>query len=324
MKRRIYQSLLYMCLLPVVAVGCSSDITIPGSSPVDEGQLRPVFIEESFIETGVPTRAATGVSGGSMGVFLASTNNYTAKYNVQYTYSASATPKWGATTPIYVGGENAVLSAYYPYGSVTFNAGSTVATLDAQAYSDTKDMCYTHTGGAAVCNKTPQVTFNMVRAYSRLLFSITRSTTQPYPNACKVTQVKMAPDGSGKEFYTKRTLDISKAAGTAGQLGGTKAADWTLNTSSLAMGSGIAAGATQQIDMLFPPQTFTANTDTKITLTIDNKPYIATIPYVSFKEMGAGKYNEVKLEIQGTALVLGSVTTTDWVTGSHDLGSKFD
>lgn len=66
----------------------------------------------------------------------------------------------------------------------------------------------------------------------------------------------MQPVTSGKTFYVERSMDISKSAADAGQLGGSTASGWSLDTSALAVGTtGIAQGSTDEsISKLFPPQ----------------------------------------------------------------------
>ena len=69
--------------------------------------------------------------------------------------------------------------------SLLFLLSGMGCTLTAQKYDAAKDLCYAKTGGAAVCNKTPNATFAMTRAYSRLKLSIKRHAA--YPQKCRMT-----------------------------------------------------------------------------------------------------------------------------------------
>ena len=208
-----------IALLASLVAGCDNgaDADLPADT------LVPVKIADASISAEVQTRAT--ISSGSMGVFRTSANGYTAQYNSQYTYNSG----WKPNTTVYVGGANATLCAYYPYNAVTFTANSTTCTLTAQKYDAAKDLCYAKTGGAAVCNKTPNATFAMTRAYSRLKLSIKRHATN-YVGNCNITNVNIK-HSTGTNFFVSRTLDIS--TGTNG--GSATAGGWTyaLNTGNM-------------------------------------------------------------------------------------------
>lgn len=283
-----------IALLASLAAGCDNgaDADLPADT------LVPVRIIDAGISAEVQTRAT--ISSGSMGVFRTTANGYTAQYNSQYTYNSG----WKPNTTVYVGGANATLCAYYPYNVVTFTANSTTCTLIAQKYDAAKDLCYAKTGGAAVCNKTPNATFAMTRAYSRLKLSIKRHATN-YVGNCNITNVNIK-HSTGTNFFVNRTLDIS--SGTNG--GSATAGGWTygLNTGNM------AANATNTAyDVLVPPQPVSGGLT--ITLTIDGVNRAITVPAAQFSNnLIAGQQYTISLIITNAEIVLpaSAVTVNDW------------
>lgn len=283
-----------IALLASLAAGCDNgaDADLPADT------LVPVRIIDAGISAEVQTRAT--ISSGSMGVFRTTANGYTAQYNSQYTYNSG----WKPNTTVYVGGANATLCAYYPYNVVTFTANSTTCTLTAQKYDAAKDLCYAKTGGAAVCNKTPNATFAMTRAYSRLKLSIKRHATN-YVGNCNITNVNIK-HSTGTNFFVNRTLDIS--SGTNG--GSATAGGWTyaLNTGNM------AANATNTAyDVLVPPQPVSGGLT--ITLTIDGVNRAITVPAAQFSNnLNAGQQYTISLIITDVEIVLpaSAVTVNDW------------
>lgn len=299
---------------------------LPGGAP---GNARlPISVEASLADV-VETRTAgyTAVpNGGAIGVFRTApvTADSPAQYDVKYTYDGTKWSPESEAKQIVVGAENATLCAYYPQGKATFTPNTTKTALTVKDYTTADDLCYADKPvQAEVNNANRAVSFQMEHAYARLQFSITHSSTASYPNACKITSIKMEPTAANSEFYTARTINVGLPASNSAQLGGSKATNWTLSTAALAMGAtGISAGATDtSIDKLFPPQTFSANMDTKLTLTIDGKEQTVTLPYAKLTGLKAGVISRIMLEIQGTELVVESVQIKQWTainSGTHD------
>lgn len=312
---------------------CGGDLSLPyGDGRPDvpaSGELVPVAME-AMVENGSMTRAATTtLSSGSVGVFrTAPVSTWCpAQYDVKYTYSGTDWKAADKDNVILVGGEDATLHAYYPYGTVTFDASKkTQTTLTVKDYTADNDLCYADAPTAVINNKNPKASFVLKHAYARLKFSITRHNS--FPTACKITKIVMQPATPGNIFYTTRTMDISKPAGDAAQLGGSIAADWTLNISSLSISTtGISKGAENtEIDKLFPPQEFTASVDTKLTLTIDGREYTVTIPSATLPALKAGYESTIKLEVQGTGISVTGVKANPWETSpvSGDNGAVMD
>ena len=274
------------------------------------GEQVPVNIE-TFLNTDIiQTRA--NVSSGSIGVFLGSANGYKPQYNVQYSYSGG----WKASAPVYVGVPNATLSAYYPYNAATFSANSTTCTLTAQKYEAAKDLCYATTGGAAVCNKTPNATFAMTRAYVRLKLSIKRHATN-YVGNCNITNVNIK-HSTGNNFFVSRTLDIN--TGTYGGSATTNGWTYALNTGNMAGNVTNTA-----YDVLVPPQPVSGGLT--ITLTIDGVNRAVTVPAAQFSSnLTAGQQYTISLIITDVERVLSAstVTVNDWGSVSNqDTDAKF-
>ena len=298
----IKQQIVFCLLL----AGCSAERD--GDSFGGEREV-PVSVTTSLDSDFLQSRA--DVSAGSIGVFLSSAGGYKPQYNVEYSYSGG----WKAAAPVYVGVPNATLHAYYPYNAVTFTANSTTCTLTAQKYDAAKDLCYAKTGGAAVCNKTPNATFAMTRVYSRLKLSIKRLAA--YVGNCNLTNVNIK-HSTGTNFFVSRTLDIS--SGTNG--GSATAGGWTyaLNTGNM------AANATNTAyDVLVPPQPVSGGLT--ITLTIDGVNRAITVPAAQFSNnLNAGQQYTISLIITDAEIVLpaSAVTVNDWSgVSNQDTDAKF-
>lgn len=331
---RTLAGLLAGSALLFLLAACGGDLSLPyGDGHPDApaiGELVPVAME-AMVENGSMTRAATTttLNSGSVGVFrTAPVSTWCpAQYNVPYTYSGTGWKPADADNVILVGGEDATLHAYYPYGTVTFDASvKTQTTLTVKDYTADNDLCYADAPTAVINNKNPKASFVLKHAYARLKFSITRHSS--FPTDCKVTKIVMQPATPGSIFYTTRTMDISKPAGNAAQLGGSIATDWTLNISSLSISTtGISKGAENtEIDMLFPPQEFTNGVGTKLTLTIDGREYAVTIPSATLPALKAGYESTLKLEVQGTGVSVTGVKATPWETSAvaGDNGATMD
>jgi hypothetical protein len=284
-----------------------------GMDPVDTGgedEYVPVRVE-TVTDNGIGTRAVT-LSNAAIGIFR--TAPYSATFPQQYDVECIHDgTSWSLASKIYVGSTDASLHAYYPYGKVTFGANSTVTALTVKDHTADNDFCYADAPLTAVNNRTPVASFLLKHAYAGLKFSIACHSTYPLKK-CKLTRIVMKPVTSGKTFYVERSMDISKSAADAGQLGGSTASGWSLDTSALAVGTtGIAQGSTDEsISKLFPPQDF--EDDTRLILTIDGSEYSVTIPYKVLKALKAGYLSTISLEIKGTGVDVSGVKVYPWDT----------
>lgn len=294
-----------------------------------EPEMVPVSIQAAIQGESV-TRAYDfeTLTAGSIGVFRLAANDYTLQENVQYSNTgATAWQPAVNTNIIYVGAKEAELCAYHPYGSVTFDDSSNKvkATLSATHYQASKDMSYATTGGDAVWKKTPQASFQMIHAYARLSFKVTRDAS--YVTTCKVSKLALKPT-TGTYFQTK-TIDISK--GEASLANGTTVSqyEWTSASSSWSIKDGVSVGApNESMDVLLPPQEFAANKMT-VTLTIDGVDYSADVPTgsgSSFTALKAGTRHRIELSVKGASLSVTGMKTYPWETStvSGDNGAVMD
>ncbi len=309
---------------------CGGDTSLPyedGAPDVPaSGELVPVVME-AMVENGSVTRATTTtLNSGSIGVFrTAPVSTWCpAQYNVPYTNSGSGWQATDTDNKVLVGGEDASLHAYYPYNSVTFDTTvKTQTTLTVKDYTVNNDLCYAAAPTAVINNKNPKASFVLKHAYARFKLSITRNDN--YPNDCKITKLVMQPVSAGSNFYTTRTMDISKSSGDVTQLGGNIAANWTPDLSALVMyTTGIAKSVENtEIDKLFPPQEFSAGVGLKLTLTIDALEYKVTIPDDILSALKAGYESIVKLEVQSKAIEVLGVNIRQWTDDSIGKGDSF-
>lgn len=304
--------------------GCGNELAAPGADEYGN-ELVPVQVSAVALSADVDgvdassapqTRATTTINanGARMGVFRVAdtTKGYTAQNNVEYTYS-TATNSWSnGSSPILVGGLAPHLCAYYPYGAVNFAVDATTATLTAQKYDATKDLCYAGNATGEVTNKAPSASFAMTHAYSKVTLNITRDATYSAAmGSCKINQVGFKPVAGTLSAVT--SLDISKemsaqtASAGSGLLYNTDSGD--------AIYSGISVGATGSIDLLIPPTTVSA--EMLLTVTVDDDARAVSIPSASLGTLAAGKHYAIQAKIVGLALLqLQSVTqiNQDWNT----------
>lgn len=306
-------------LLALCAGGCSGEFNGGSESPGVPGpdDLVPLSVQTN-LDTSVSTvdavTRANVPAGGSIGVFCTTENGYTAQNNIKYTTSNGST--WTpAASPLYLHGGLAHLCAYYPYGEVSLSG--TTATLTAQVYSTAKDLCYAGSGGANVCNKTPEATFSMTRAYSRLKVSINRASTYlAIQGPCAISSVGFACDGSNG--YPARSFDLS--TGTPGS---------SLTTAPRIPVSipGIAIGATDtSCDFLLPPQDIASGGAT-LYVTVDGEERSVVIPASKFSEskLKSNSSYTISVQVVGLAtLVFQAITYDDGGWGSIPGSSNGD
>lgn len=308
-------------LLSVVLLlcGCGNELAAPGAGEYGN-ELVPVQVSAVALSADVDgvdassapqTRATTTINanGARMGVFRVAdaTKDITAQNNVEYTYS-TATASWSnAASPILVGGLVPQLCAYYPYGAATFSG--TAATLTAQKYDVTKDLCYASSATADVTNKAPTASFAMKRAYSRVSLTIRRDAS--YENTCAITNVKFR-NGSTGNFYSTATVDIATGSVSPGSASST-GTDFNPSIAS------IASGATDTTaDYLLPPQSVSSGLS--ISLTVDGVVRSIVVPADQFSSnsLAGGSRYVIKLAVTDASIVITSVSiTSNYTSGGN-------
>lgn len=309
---------LYCLLVALCVGGCSSDLNGDSDSPGAPGpdDLVPLCVQtnlDASVSHGTSTRANVP-NNGSIGVFCTIENGYTAQNDIKYSTGNGST--WTAVaSPLYLHGGLAHLCAYYPYGEATLSG--TTATLTAQAYSTTKDLCYASSGGANVCNKTPNATFSMIHAYSRVKVNIQRAGTYlAIQGPCAISSVGFASNGGNG--YPTRALDLSSdiAGGTL-----TTAPRIPVSISTIAIGA-----TDTSTDLLFPPQDIASGGAT-LYVTVDGEERSVVIPASLFSEskLKSNSMYTISVQVVGLAtLVLNGTKIDDGGWGSIPGSSNGD
>jgi uncharacterized protein (TIGR02145 family) len=275
----------------VVFFSCGTDV----NELSEEGAPVPLSIVDASLTAG-GTRAATtlSTSGDAIGLFLAAGTPYSAVDNVKYAYTTA----WAAaSTAIYLTKSTASLCAYYPYVD-----GATVSrTLAPTVYSAASDLCYK--SGLSASSTANSLSFEMGHAYSKLTMNISKGT---YPGTGAISSITFANDG----LITSSTLNISTGAYTTGATG------VTYTDAAPAIAS-LSTTATKQYLMV--PCTLSLSGDSKLTLVVDGISLSAVIPNATLGALVAGSNHTLNITLSGTALVVSSVSTTDWVEASSYL-----
>lgn len=292
-----------LSLFMALFAGCSQVDEYPGAS-IDTAGRRPLGVTSLWAPaTALQTRAATVTplpASGEVGFFLqADLPNYAAVNNTKGVYKADES-LWLPTDSIYLTRVAAKLAVYYPYDA----AQTTTGKLNLQAAvrtDDTKDLWTTRFEADA---HTKNIKLTLTQLYSRLSITFVKMTDAEYTGTAALTQLKLA----GAGIYAGATynpLDGTYAYGTAGY------ATATLSGITI-KGTNVAADDAVKVDLLLPPyETLTENIT--LTATVDTKEMKITIPKAKLgNTLAAGKQYNITVKLKPTALVLGSIQTTDW------------
>ncbi len=243
------------------------------------------------------TKATSAVSSGSLGVYCRGTG-YTTQNNVQYSYTGGTWLK--ASSDIILHTVAATLRACYPYDA-TYTIPSAIP-LTSQLYTTTKDLCYSSAVTASVDSPVAAFT-GMNRAYSRVTFNMTHSTT--YPGNCNITSLSIANAG----IKTNTTLDITSgtyASGIAGTV--------TCNPGI----SSIASGSSATIDLLMVPVITAMTGNLALTFIVDGSTMLASLAVNTYglTTLNPGKQYVINLTVRESKLTVTEVNITDWVDAS--------
>jgi len=288
------QKFVYFMLAATLLCSCGNEADQADSAG---GDTVPLSIADASLAVSM-LRAATTLNtdGISMGVFLVAGNGYSARSNVKYLYSTSGTAGWAVngTTDIYLNKNAAALCAYYPYDAA---ANTLTRTLTPAVYSTASDLCYKN--GLSANSTAGSLSVEMGHAYSRLTLNISKGT---YPGTGLISSISIANAG----LITNSTLNISTGSFTTVTTGGsyTDAAPAIAN---------LSATATKQYLMV--PSTLSGITT--LTLKIDGGDFVGSIPNATLSALVAGSNLTLTISLTGTAFVISSVTTTDWVDGPN-------
>lgn len=277
----------------IVFCGCSGDDNVASKQESTTPVPLSIASASVLLSTQSATKATfTELKSDSIGVFLFSTNGYTALNNIKYIYDLS----WTSKTPIYLGSAAAGLCSYYPYNKSWADAKA--IPLASQGQSAMNDLCYAGpvTG---LTNIAPSVNFQMKRAYSMITFHITKKAN--YTGACAISSITLANGGLKKEAK----LDITTEAYTEGTLGNV-----IFNpTTPIA----ITAGEPKDLSVLMIPASDLLGNLT-FTFVVDTKPMTASLDVTTnfLTKLEAANNYKIDVTISGTGLLVNSVTLEDW------------
>lgn len=187
--KKMYKHINCIGMALLLALFSCSDDGMPGRPGDTEGERVPLRVAGATAGNGigVQTRAdsRTTLTSGSMGMFLKEdvANGYAALNNLRFDYG---TPFWQTGEQILLGEQNAKLAAYYPYSAGKVNP----VMLRCQLYSEAEDLHYVN---FEANSEVSDVTLNLSRVYSRLVFNFKRHAS--YTGDGHVTAVRFDGDG---------------------------------------------------------------------------------------------------------------------------------
>ena len=286
------QKIVYFILATALLCSCGSEADQADSAG---GETVPLSIADASLAVSMLRAATTlNTNGISMGLFLTAGNGYSARNNVKYLYSTSGTAGWAVngTTDIYLNKNAAGLCAYYPYDAA---ANTLTRTLTPTVYSTASDLCYKK--GLSASSTANSLSFEMGHAYSRLTLNISKGA---YSGTGMISSISIANAG----LITNSTLDLSTGSYTTVTTGG-------LYTDAAPAIANLNTTATKQYLMV--PSALSGITT--LTLNIDGIDFVCNISNATLSALVAGSNLTLSISFTGTAFVVSSVTTTDWVTG---------
>lgn len=314
MNNRYLKITLGLPLLAALLGGCVQENDYPD---IDAGALRrPLGIASLWAPANTShTRAATVTSraatitplptDGEVGFFVqAATPDYAGVNNRKGVYVAGES-LWlpatgaGANDSIWLTGVTAKLAVYYPYDATQTTAGKLKLTSAVRA-DDTKDLWSTH---FEANSRTKGIKLTLTQLYSRLSLTFVKLADAEYTGTSALTQLKLEGAGIHADA-TFNPLDSTYTYGTAGYTAAL--------TGVTIKGTNAAADDATKVDLLLPPyQPLTE--DITLIATVDTKEMKITIPKAKLgNTLAAGKQYNVTIKLKPTALVLGSIKTTDW------------
>lgn len=289
--------LLFAAIIAVLG-SCKKEKISPNTT---DGIRTPLSISSALLAK-VTTKGLI-TTDGKIGVFqTTTTDGYIAADNVEYDYNIG-TGKWGvldAAKEIYLNNKDAAVCAYYPYDAAITSA--TGVALTSQLYDAAKDLCFTP--NTTVKNTAPTVNWTLNHAYSQLTFNIHKDAS--YTGVGQISAIAIKNTG---KILLDNTLDITNGnygTGTAGDV---------ICYPNITVPKYISTDATTIVSthVLMVPVETAMTTDVTLSFTIDGAVLNATVPVASLSKLAAGSNYGITVVIQGTQLVISSVTVTDWI-----------
>lgn len=306
--------------------GCSEQSELPSGTHLE---WKPIEVNSCRVPLGadVVTRASalTEIKGGTIGLYRKPINGYTALNNVRYTYH-EATSETGAqwmsddaSKAIYVNAATASIYALYPYmeiGGAATNGhgydGTYVTDMRQQRYySDSRNEVMI-SGEVPANNRVPRLELVMKHIYSRLTLRIRNITTE----TIFLKSLTLKP----KEAYTTEArVNVSTTALTPERTNTSlDGYNFPFEADDEICTKGIFSGAVDEsIEMLWIPQTFTADMEITIVVSgaesLKETTFIATLPQAHLPKLVQATRYTLPLQISPATIIIGgSVTVQEW------------
>lgn len=290
------KNILILVLTAVLLFGCSKNDVL-----IDNGMLTPLSVSSASLSAVVTRDAPAAIATGSIGLFLQENTayGYAALNDVEYANTNNS--GWIAkSTIIYLNSNPATVCAYYPLAAAGINANTNPAnvTLTSKLYAAGEDLCYVANNVTKLNNTAPSVSFTMSHAYSQITFNITKDVT--YTGLAAIGPITISNAG----IKISNTLDITTGTygtGTAGSV-----------TYDPAITS-ITTGTPASTSVLMVPVPTAMTGDVVLSFTVDGNVLSTTLPTSSLATLAAGSNYSIAVLLKGAALLITSVTATNWL-----------
>ena len=223
--------------------------------------------------------------------------------NVEYYYNTTDS-KWApqsAANQIYLSDQTATVTAYAPF---TSGLTASAASLTAQRYDETKDLCSSSASETAV-NTDPSVIFTLSHVYSRISFTINKDAS--YTGVGLISAIAIS---NPTAVFTTALADLTAtpAPTLSSPVIGTVQYDPAI--ASITSGTPAASSV-----LMIPASTFTDATT--LAFTVDGVVLTATLPATDPASGGLNilepSHNYgITVTMRGTELIVSSITVTDW------------
>ena len=311
MNNRYFRKIaLVLPLLAALFCACSQADDCPAG---ESGRVRrPLGVASlSAPADALPTRAATDApqtraatitplpTDGEVGFFMqANAPLYSEINNRKGVYKADEN-LWLPTDSIWLTGVAAKLALYYPYDAAQTTAGK-LNLASAVRTDDTKDLWSTR---FEADSHTKDISLTLTQLYSRLSITFVKLADAEYTGTSALTGLKLA----GAGIYSAAIYTLADGKYTYGTAG------YTATLAGVTIkGTNAAADDATRVDLLLPPYAALTE-DITLTATVDTKEMKIIIPKAKLSNtLAAGKQYNITLKLKPTALVLGSIKTTDW------------
>lgn len=300
--------------------GCSDDSELPSGT---DSEWKPIEVASCRAQLGVNkvTRTSpslTEIKTGALGLYRKKSENYEALENIRYEYKEATdvmAARWESTAQaIYVNAKMADIYAIYPYMEIngeptnehSFNGTSITGMHQQRYYSDSRnEIMISRTCPAN--NRAPRLELIMQHIYSRLTVRIKNETT----DTLRIKALTIQPKAT---YTTEASVNVSETTPTPVQTQtSSDGYPFPFNEMDTVYTKGIASNAVDEsIEMIWIPQSFTANTEITIVVSGNSLPLpeitlTATIPQAHLPKLEQGTQHIISLLVKGTT-VSGSVT----------------